>query len=119
MKYEKQFEEFLKSDLFESKIKVIKEIIEQHFEDSFLFSLEEVIKKIRGSFSSPVDVALSNIYSEEAISRLIEENKIVKVKNSYILMKQFKKNYEFMNTFNDLSKKEKNDLVSKVLINKL
>ena len=46
MKYEKQFEEFLKSDLFESKIKIIKEIIEQHFEDYFLFSLEKVIKKL-------------------------------------------------------------------------
>lgn len=119
MKYEKQFEEFLKSDLFRSKVKIIMNIIEQYFENSFLFDLSDVIEKVKGSFTSHIDVSLSNIYSEEAISKLIEENKIVKIKNSYILMKQFKKNYEFMNIFNDLSKKEKNDLVSKVLINKL
>lgn len=119
MKYEKQFEEFLKSDLFRSKVKIIMDIIEQHFENSFLFGLSDVIGKAKGSFTSHTDIFLSNIYSEEAIKKLIEKNKLIKIKNSYMLMEQFKKNYEFMNTFNDLSDEEKSNLVSKILVNKI
>lgn len=119
MKYEKQFEEFLKSDFFKGKVKTVMEIIEQRFEDCFLFNLKDIIEKTKRSFSSVTDIELSNIYSEEAISKLIEENKFVKIKNSYILMKKFKENYEFMNIFNDLTNEEKNNLVSKILINKI
>ena len=119
MKYEKQFEEFLNSDYFKDKVKVVKDLIRERFEDYFLFDLEEIIERAKASFSSVTDINLSNIYSKEAISILIEENKIVKIKNSYILMKQFKKIYDFMIIFNDLSNEEKDKLISKILINKI
>ena len=119
MKYEKQFEEFLKSELFESKVKLIMELIEQHFENSFLFNLSDIIEKAKKSFTSLADAELSNIYSEEAIKKLIEKNKLIKIKNSYILMEQFKKNYDFMNIFIDLSNEEKSNLVSKIMMNKI
>ena len=115
MKYEKQFEEFLKSELFRSKVEIIMELIEQHFENSFLFNFSDVIEKAKKSFTSLADIELSNIYSEEAIIRLIEKNKLIKIKNSYILMKQFKKNYEFTNVFNDLSNEEKNKILSIII----
>ena len=115
MKYEKQFEEFLKSDLFRSKVKIIMELIEQHFENSFLFNFNDIIEKAKKSFTSLADVELSNIYSEEAIKKLIEKNKLIKIKNSYILMEQFKKNYDFMSTFNDLSGEEKNKILSIII----
>ena len=119
MKYEKQFEEFLKSDVFKGRIEIIMETIEGRFENRFLFDLKEVIEIVRKSFSNVTDTELSNIYSEEAISNLIEKNKIIKVKNSYMLISQFKKNYEFINIFNSLSNEEKSNLVSKILINKI
>lgn len=115
MKYEKQFEEFLKSELFRSKVEIIMELIEQHFENSFLFNFSDIIEKAKKSFTSLADVELSNIYSEEAIKKLIEKNKLIKIKNSYILMEQFKKNYEFMSVFNDLSDEEKNKILSIII----
>jgi hypothetical protein len=119
MKYEKEFEEFLESNLFNSRIKVVMELIEQRFEDSFLFNLSDVIEKTQASFSSVIDIELSGIYSKEAILKLIEKNKVVEIKKSYMLMKTFKNNYEFMNIFKDLSDEEKSNLVSKILINKI
>lgn len=119
MKYEKQFEEFLKSDLFRSKVEIIMELIEQHFENSFLFNFSDIIEKAKKSFTSLADVELSNIYSEEAIKKLIEKNKLIKIKNSYILMEQFKKNYDFMSTFNDLLTEEKNKILSIIIENKI
>lgn len=90
MKYEKEFEEFLESNLFNSRIKVVMELIEQRFEDSFLFNLSDVIEKTQASFSSVIDIELSGIYSKEAILKLIEKNKVVEIKKSLINKTIFK-----------------------------
>jgi len=106
----------ISSEDFKKYIKEVKKYTMERLSDEVFFTYE----KFRNKAESVIGSAdLIELYCEMALKELLEENKIIKIKNKFVAKEIFVKMFLVIESFNSLDEKEKEYITSNVLVDSI
>lgn len=106
----------ISSEGFKKYIKEVKKYAMERLSDEVFFTYEKFKNKIENVIGS---ADLIELYCEMALKELLEENKIIKIKNKFVAKEIFVKMFLVIESFNSLDEKEKEYITSNVLVDSI
>lgn len=106
----------IKNQNFKKYVEEVKNISLERLSNEVFFTYEKFRNKVENIIGS---ADLIDLYCELTLKELLEENKIIKIKNKFVAKEMFTKMFLVIESFNSLEEKEKEYITSNILVDSI
>lgn len=106
----------IKNQNFKKYVEEVKKHTLERLSNEVFFTYEKFRNKVENIIGS---ADLIDLYCELTLKELLEENKIIKIKNKFVAKEIFSKMFLVIESFNSLEEKEKEYITSNILVDSI
>lgn len=106
----------IKNQNFKKYVEEVKKHTLERLSNEVFFTYEKFRNKVENIIGS---ADLIELYFEISLKELLEENKIIKIKNKFVAKEMFAKMFLVIESFNSLEEKEKEYITSNILVDSI
>lgn len=106
----------IKNQNFKKYVEEVKKHTLERLSNEVFFTYEKFRNKVENIIGS---ADLIDLYCELTLRELLKENKIIKIKNKFVAKEMFTKMFLIIESFNSLEEKEKEYIISNILVDSI
>lgn len=106
----------IKNQNFKKYVEEVKKHTLERLSNEVFFTYEKFRNKVENIIGS---ADLIDLYCELTLKELLKENKIIKIKNKFVVKEIFSKMFLVIESFNSLEEKEKEYITSNILVDSI